>query len=234
MLVRRSGWAAGAIVAGAITIGALALGGAGSAAPGIDPRSGGLEIALGEWTLVPEATAIRPGTVTFVVSNRGKLVHGLRLRAAGESGKGGSRFERRTRELRPGETARLTVDLAAGAYELECFVEDARGDHGDLGMRALLSVDANAAFSSPPKPKPNTVAIRRFAFAPAVLRVERGASVTWTNLDAAPHTVSARSGAFSSRELRKGGVFRRTFPRAGSYPYLCALHPQMKGTVVVR
>lgn len=70
--------------------------------------------------------------------------------------------------------------------------------------------------------------------APAVLRVKRGASVTWKNQDPAPHTISSPSGSFTSRELRQGGVFRRTFPRAGSYPYLCALHPQMKGTVIVR
>lgn len=218
----------------AVAIATLALGAAGSAAPGIDPRSGGLTIAFGEWTLAPEARAIRPGSVTFVVTNRGKLVHGFRIRTAGESGKGGSRFERRTRELRPGETARLTVDLPAGAYELECFVEDARGDHGDLGMRAPLTVAANAALVIPPKPKPNAVAIEQFAYAPAVLRIRRGASVTWTNRDAAPHTVSARNGSFTSRELRKGSTYRRTFPRPGSYTYLCALHPQMKGTVVVR
>jgi len=39
------------------------------AAP-VDPRAGGLEVALGVWTLIPEATAIRPGQVTFIVRNR--------------------------------------------------------------------------------------------------------------------------------------------------------------------
>ena len=37
----------------------------------VDPRAGGLEIALGEWALTPEALVIRPGRVTFVIRNRG-------------------------------------------------------------------------------------------------------------------------------------------------------------------
>ena len=50
-------------------------------AAGIDPRAGGFEIALGEWAISPEAKAIRPGLVTFVISNRGKFRHGLGSRS---------------------------------------------------------------------------------------------------------------------------------------------------------
>jgi hypothetical protein len=46
----------------------------------VDPRVGGVTIALGEWSVVPEAPAIRPGRVTFVVTNRGKVVHAFRIK----------------------------------------------------------------------------------------------------------------------------------------------------------
>lgn len=32
---------------------------------------------LGEWAVTPEAAAIRPGRVTFVIHNRGTMGHGV-------------------------------------------------------------------------------------------------------------------------------------------------------------
>jgi hypothetical protein len=34
----------------------------------VDPHKDGFEVALGEWTITPEAEAIRPGRSTFVIS----------------------------------------------------------------------------------------------------------------------------------------------------------------------
>ena len=205
----------------------------GAAAAGVDPRAGGFTVAMGEWTVVPEAKAIRPGEVTFVVANRGKAAHRFRIRSRGDGGS--DRFEVRTRLLAPGETARLTVTLAAGVYDLECSVEDGHGDHEERGMHALLEVRANAPLVAPARPPAaNAVKIAGFAFAPATVQVRRGATVRWTNRDAAPHTVTATSGAFGSKELARGGTYARRFTRAGTFAYLCALHPHMKGRVVVR
>jgi plastocyanin len=204
-----------------------------AAAP-VDPRTGGLEVALGEWTLVPEARAIRPGRVTLVVRNRGRFRHALRIRSSGDGG-GGERLEVRSPIVPPGGTVRLTVDLPAGTYDFECPVEDGHGDHEARGMRAVVQVRANAPLVRPkPAAKPNAVAIRAFAFRPATITVRRGRTVRWTNQDAAPHTVSAASGAFTSQTLRKGQTYARTFRSAGRFAYLCAIHPQMKAAVVVR
>ena len=202
-------------------------------AAGVDPRAGGFTVVMGEWMLVPEAKAIRPGEVTFVVTNRGKVPHRFRIRTTG--GGGGDRFEVRTRLLGPGESTRVTVTLAAGLYDLECSVEDEHGDHEERGMHALLEVRANAPLvAARPAAAANAVRIEAFAFKPATLRVRRGATVRWTNRDAAPHTVTAASGSFSSRELGRGGAYARRFTRAGTFAYLCAIHPQMRGRVVVR
>jgi plastocyanin len=198
----------------------------------VDPRAGGFEVALGEWSVAPEARAIRPGPVTFVVRNQGKLVHAFRIRSAGESG--GDRFEVRTDELRPGQTARVSVRLAAGAYELECPVEDRHGDHEERGMDTRLTVSANAPLVRPGRASGPGVAIQGFAFRPAALRVTPGTTVRWTNRDDAPHTVTEPNGSFTSKTLRRGGTYARRFPRPGTFAYLCAIHPQMRGRVIVR
>jgi plastocyanin len=198
----------------------------------VDPRAGGLTVALGEWSVVPEVKAIRPGTVTFVVTNRGRLVHAFRIRTANASGK--NRLEARTRALRPGQTARLTIRLTAGVYDLECPVDDGGIDHEERGMHALLAVRADAPLVARAQASGNRVAIKGFAYAPPTLTVRRGVSVGWANSDGAPHTVTAANGSFSSPQLRKGGTYSRRFTRAGRFAYFCALHPQMKGAVVVR
>ena len=71
----------------------------------------------------------------------------------------------------------------------------------------------------------------RLAFKPATLKTTVGKTVTWRNADAAPHTATAAQ--FSSPQLAKGASYKRRFTRAGTYTYLCALHPGMKGKIVV-
>ena len=56
----------------------------------VDPRAGGFEIVLGEWAITPEAKAIRPGTVTFVIRNRGTMGHGYEMELEGDSSGHGS------------------------------------------------------------------------------------------------------------------------------------------------
>ena len=194
----------------------------------VDPRAGGLTVGLGEWSVAPEANAIRPGTVTFVVRNGGKVVHGLRIKEESDRS-GGDRFKERTIELKPGQTTRFTVTLPPGVYSIECFVEG----HDDLGMERRFEVRANAPLVRRPSTGTPRADIAGFAFKPATIRVKVGTAVRWTNRDEAPHTVTASSGSFTSKQLGKGGVYSRRFASAGTFAYLCALHPAMKGRVVV-
>lgn len=81
---------------------------------------------------------------------------------------------------------------------------------------------------------PNAVNITNFAFAPATLTVPVGATVTWTNRDEEPHTVVSSDGStFSSPGMGTGGTYTFTFTNAGSFDYVCSIHPFMHGTVVV-
>ena len=84
-------------------------------AAGVDPRSGGLQVALGEWSIGLEAKAIRPGHVTLVITNRGTFRHGFELERAGRHhGRDDDDEELETDKLEPGESARLTLDLEPG------------------------------------------------------------------------------------------------------------------------
>jgi len=80
-----------------------------------------------------------------------------------------------------------------------------------------------------------TVAIRDYAFSPEAISVMPGTTLTWTNYDVAPHTVTGVSGPapLSSPELHQGQSWSYTFERSGTYRYYCAVHPSMIGTVVV-
>lgn len=79
----------------------------------------------------------------------------------------------------------------------------------------------------------DAVAIRNFAFAPAMMTVPVGTTITWTNDDQDAHTVSATGGAFKSAALNNGDTFRFTFNKPGRYDYICSIHPFMTATVVV-
>ena len=79
-----------------------------------------------------------------------------------------------------------------------------------------------------------TVTIADLAYAPADVEVAAGGSVTWTNDEDVPHTVTFDDDAVAgSEELNQGDEFSATFETAGSYSYVCAIHPDMKGTVTV-
>jgi plastocyanin len=76
------------------------------------------------------------------------------------------------------------------------------------------------------------VTIEGFAFAPSQVDVTVSGEVTWTNRDSVSHTVK-----FDDREssglIASDDTFALTFSEPGSYDYVCELHADMSGTVVV-
>jgi plastocyanin len=89
------------------------------------------------------------------------------------------------------------------------------------------------ATGSPAPVGGDAVSIDNFAFAPATLTVRAGSTVTWTNHDEEPHTVAATDGSFHSPGMGTGATYSHTFPTAGTFDYVCSIHPSMHGTVVV-
>jgi|GEM_PF-6331811 len=70
-------------------------------------------------------------------------------------------------------------------------------------------------------------------FAPRTVTVHPGDTVVWTNAGAIPHTVTSAAAGFDSGLLVPGQTFAFTFTSAGTFAYVCTLHPGMAGTVVV-
>ena len=93
-----------------------------------------------------------------------------------------------------------------------------------------------APASAPAKSSRSTEAkIADFAFSPADIEVEVGDEISWTNDDAAAHTVTATSGGdFDSGTLAQGADFTFEATKPGTIAYFCAIHPSMKGTITVR
>lgn len=78
-----------------------------------------------------------------------------------------------------------------------------------------------------------SVTIDGFAYGPDMVTVAAGTTVTWTNNDTAPHTVTSTDGSFDSGNIAPGETFTYTFTSAGTFDYICNYHPNMTATVVV-
>jgi plastocyanin len=88
--------------------------------------------------------------------------------------------------------------------------------------------------SSTTGPATNEVFMQSMAFSPATLTVSTNTKVTWTNKDAVVHNVTSTTGLFSSGSLSNGATYSFTFTSAGTYNYLCTIHPTMTAKIIVQ
>ena len=77
-----------------------------------------------------------------------------------------------------------------------------------------------------------TATIDNGEFLPEKVEVATGQAVAWVWKDDTVHDVAFDDGSASPKQ--KSGTWQRTFDRPGSFDYVCTLHPNMRGTVVVR
>lgn len=75
----------------------------------------------------------------------------------------------------------------------------------------------------------------KYGFHPTKLSVKAGTKVTWVNNSDAPHTVTGMGGwKYSSKTFSEDQKVSKVFKKAGTYHYLCSIHPYMKATIVVK
>ena len=61
-----------------------------------------------------------------------------------------------------------------------------------------------------------------------------GDVITWTNSDGVPHKVALDDGSCQmSSNIPGGGSKSLVFSVAGTFPFHCAVHPSMKGTITI-
>ena len=76
-------------------------------------------------------------------------------------------------------------------------------------------------------------------FDPSPAKVVVGSTITWTNDDTLPHTVTSGNpekgpnSTFDSGIMSAGDSFTFTFDKPGVLEYYCAVHPWMINTVMV-
>jgi hypothetical protein len=120
-------------------------------------------------------------------------------------------------------------DLVEVAHEVfDTIVTDGATSQQARRLRLIFKREIAAEPPSPP-----LVSISGFSFQPPTLEIGAGATVRWENQDPTAHTVTSSDGAFDSGRLSSGDSFEFTFDAAGTYDYICAIHPTMQGTVVV-
>lgn len=110
------------------------------------------------------------------------------------------------------------------------------GASGSTSMPGMDMPSSSAAASAPAAPvSGTTVAITNFAFSPASLSVKVGTKVTWTNKDGDAHTVTSTGsgGPLNSPAMATSDTFSYTFTTAGTFNYLCTIHPFMTAVVTV-
>jgi plastocyanin len=79
------------------------------------------------------------------------------------------------------------------------------------------------------------VSMEGIKFNPAEISVKVGDTVTWTNNDSVGHDVTGDD--FKSGDpgaLQNGDTFEHTFDKAGTFDYVCTVHPGMEGSVSVK
>lgn len=76
------------------------------------------------------------------------------------------------------------------------------------------------------------VTIKNYQYQPGRVTINRGDTVTWTNMDPVSHTVTFKD--TSSPYLKNGETYSRAFNNIGTFDYTCKADPKMKGIVIVK
>lgn len=109
-------------------------------------------------------------------------------------------------------------------------------DEGSPATKAGSSANSegrNAQAPSGEAVRAAKVEIADYAYEPDPVRIQVGGKVTWQNEDSVAHTATADDGSFDTGPIEEGKIKSETFKKAGTFTYICSIHPQMKGTVEV-
>jgi plastocyanin len=174
---------------------------------------------------------LSPATLTVAAGTTIRFMNADNERHRMRSQSGPAEFD--SHNLEPGQSYSMRLS-AKGTYR---YLDEREDD--DTRYHGTIVVGG----ASGSKPAPNTsgsvsnsasVSMAGRAFSPSTVTIAAGGSVTFRNDDDRAHTVTADDGAFNSGTISEGGSWKRTFKEPGTFSYLCAIHPEMTGKVVVK
>ncbi|MCX6520160.1 MAG: cupredoxin domain-containing protein [Actinobacteria bacterium] len=186
------------------------------------PVTAGGDVRIADFSYAPATITISAGSsLSFV--NTGAARHSATARDGS--------FD--TGLLARGATARTRFP-EPGTFPYFCVI------HPNMSGTILVT-GADGAPPPPPKAAPaaapvgaGDVAMTDFAFGPAQITVGAGSSVRFVNNGVAPHTATANDRSFDTGTVQPGSSATVVFANAGTFTYLCIIHPDMKGTVRVQ
>jgi plastocyanin len=128
--------------------------------------------------------------------------------------------------------ALLIACLALVAVGAGCGGDDDDDGGGGGGGAATEAPSADGGSASGGGAQ---VSMKDIKFNPSDVTIKTGETVTWTNDDSVGHDVTGDD--FKSGDpggLQNGDKFEHTFDTAGTFDYVCTVHPGMKGSVTVK
>lgn len=99
--------------------------------------------------------------------------------------------------------------------------------------RLLISAGATLLLVPRARAAEADVTIDNFTFNPTPLKIAAGTTVKWTNRDDIPHSILCGALQLHSHALDTDDSFSHTFEKPGTYDYICAIHPHMRGQIIV-
>jgi plastocyanin len=120
------------------------------------------------------------------------------------------------------------------------------GSVAALALLGATAAGARAPVASAAAARSALVTINDFYFGPAAVTIGKGGSVTWvwSSTNTYPHDVHLKTGpkglkergSYSTKTTAVADAeFKKTFKTAGTYHFICTIHPtEMKLTVVVK
>jgi plastocyanin len=126
----------------------------------------------------------------------------------------------------PQSAASLDDSAGAGATTLSASAGTASIETSSRAPAARKAQTASASASA-------SVTIGDFFFKPTDVTVSVGESVTWTNTGKVKEGHTVTGNGFDSGVLKKGDTYTHRFSSAGTFDYVCTIHPNMRATVTV-
>ena len=97
------------------------------------------------------------------------------------------------------------------------------------------SASQSGPSSSPAAVAASQVTIQTVKYSPEAIEIQRGETVAWINKDLTPHTVTSQAGGeLNSGSIEPGASWNHKFDQAGTFPYYCTFHTEMKGAITVK